>query len=222
MLLELLVKIISEPCFNNLRTKEQLGYIVSSGIRRANGVQGLRIIVQSDKHPKYVDQRVEAFVHFIKTYLESLSNTEFERHKESLAAQRLEKPKRLAALSARYWAEITTQQYNFDRANIEVAHLRTLEKHDIIEFYDALVSAQSKQRRKLSIHVLSMAEGGAGTLSKHDEAGADGVTGLPSPPGYAEPILIESITEFKSSQAMYPLLQPFIKIPKPSNTKAKL
>ncbi|GLH05411.1 SFRICE_018075 [Gryllus bimaculatus] len=172
MLLELLVKITTEPCFNNLRTKEQLGYIVSSGIRRANGVQGLRIIVQSDKHPKYVDQRVEAFVHFIKDYLDNLSDAEFERHKESLAAQRLEKPKRLAALSARFWAEITSQQYNFDRAQIEVAHLRTLHKQDIVDFYDATK--------------------------------------------------IENITDFKSTQAMYPLVQPYVKIPKPTNTKAKL
>lgn len=42
--------------------KEQLGYIVFSGVRRSNGTQGLRIIVQSDRHPKYVDERVEAFL----------------------------------------------------------------------------------------------------------------------------------------------------------------
>jgi insulysin len=42
--------------------QEQLGYIVFSGIRRSNGVQGLRVIVQSERHPSYVDQRVEAFL----------------------------------------------------------------------------------------------------------------------------------------------------------------
>lgn len=42
--------------------QEQLGYIVFSGVRRSNGTQGLRIIVQSDKHPIYVDERVEAFL----------------------------------------------------------------------------------------------------------------------------------------------------------------
>jgi hypothetical protein len=35
---------------------------VFSGIRRSNGVQGLRVIVQSERHPSYVDQRVEAFL----------------------------------------------------------------------------------------------------------------------------------------------------------------
>ena len=39
MLLELFCQMISEPCFNELRTKEQLGYIVVSGPRRGNGAQ---------------------------------------------------------------------------------------------------------------------------------------------------------------------------------------
>ena len=43
-----------------------LGYIVFSGIRRASGVQGLRVIVQSDKHPDYVDSRIEAFLFKMK------------------------------------------------------------------------------------------------------------------------------------------------------------
>jgi insulysin len=62
MLLELFAQIISEPCFDVLRTKEQLGYIVFSGVRRSSGVQGLRIIVQSTRKPAYLDQRIEAFL----------------------------------------------------------------------------------------------------------------------------------------------------------------
>ena len=89
MLLELFTQIIKEPCFDILRTQEQLGslhlshnytymftrilcrrllklmctgYIVFSGIRRASGVQGLRVIVQSDRPPTFVDQRIEAFL----------------------------------------------------------------------------------------------------------------------------------------------------------------
>ena len=33
-----------------------------SGIRRNNGVQGLRVLVQSDKNPQYVESRIEAFL----------------------------------------------------------------------------------------------------------------------------------------------------------------
>lgn len=83
MLLELATQILKEPCFNVLRTQEQLGYIVFSGVRRAHGVQGMRFIVQSEKSrtlrlfdshvtislsffflsASYVDGRIEAFLH---------------------------------------------------------------------------------------------------------------------------------------------------------------
>ena len=63
MLLELSTQMLKEPCFNVLRTQEQLGYIVFSGVRRAHGVQGMRFIVQSEKSPTYVDSRIEAFLH---------------------------------------------------------------------------------------------------------------------------------------------------------------
>ena len=38
------------------------GYIVFSGVRRAKGVQGLRVIIQSSRTPAYVEGRVEAFL----------------------------------------------------------------------------------------------------------------------------------------------------------------
>jgi len=208
MVLEMLVQIITEPCFNILRTKEQLGYIVFSGLRRANGVQGLRIIVQSERHPAYVDDRIEQFLLQMKEHLENLTEEEFDRHKEALAAQRLEKPKRLSALSARFWAEITSQQYNFDRAQIEVAYLHTLKKSDIIKFFNDLISADSPQRRKLSVYVLSTAEGGAGN---NEESQVD---------VQRKAVRIENITQFKSSQSLYPLVQPFINIG--TITKSKL
>jgi len=45
------------------------GYIVFSGVRRANGVQGLRVIVQSDKPPDYVETRIELFLHKMKVHV---------------------------------------------------------------------------------------------------------------------------------------------------------
>lgn len=45
-----------------------VGYIVASGVRRACGVQGLRIIVQSDRSSDYVEQRVEAFLLTMKVH----------------------------------------------------------------------------------------------------------------------------------------------------------
>jgi len=52
----------NEPCYNQLRTNEQLGYIVASQVRRSNGTQGLKVLVQSNSHPSHVDSRIHAFL----------------------------------------------------------------------------------------------------------------------------------------------------------------
>ncbi|KAH0808873.1 hypothetical protein GEV33_013918 [Tenebrio molitor] len=212
MKLELFAQIIQEPCFDILRTKEQLGYIVFSGIRRSNGVQGLRIIVQSDKHPTFVDDRIEEFLKTMLTYLSSMPEDEFLRHREALAAQRLEKPKQLSTQTNIFWGEITAQQYHFDRANVEVAYLRSLTKDDIVGFYKNLLEETAQFRRKLSVHVISMADGGAGRIAEKEYTAESR--------GPSSTVVCD-ITVFKSSHEMHPLVQPYINITRKGN-KCKL
>lgn len=91
------------------------GYIVFSGPRRANGVQGLRFIIQSEKAPHYLESRVEAFLCTMEKSLEEMNDEAFQKHIQALAIRRLDKPKKLSAECAKHWGEIISQQYNFDR-----------------------------------------------------------------------------------------------------------
>lgn len=95
-----------------------LGYIVFSGPRRANGVQGLRFIIQSEKAPHYLESRVEAFLCTMEKAVEEMSEEAFQKHIQALAIRRLDKPKKLSAECAKYWGEIISQQYNFDRGEL--------------------------------------------------------------------------------------------------------
>ncbi|KAK9703223.1 Insulinase (Peptidase family M16) [Popillia japonica] len=198
MMLELFAQIINEPCFNVLRTKEQLGYIVFSGIRRSNGVQGLRIIIQSEKHPRYVDERIETFLQDMLHYITDMPEEEFTKHKEALAVQRLEKPKQLSHQSSIYW------QYH----NVEVAFLRTITKSDIIEFYKNLLAEHAEERHKIAVHVVSMTGAAKETLEE-------------DVPVKDECQVIQDVTVFKSSHGMHPLVQPYINITRKGN-KSKL
>lgn len=212
VLLELFAQIVQEPCFNILRTKEQLGYIVFSGVRRSSGVQGMRIIVQSDKHPTYVDLRIEDFLSGMQKYITEMSDEDFNKHKEALAAHRLEKPKQLSTQSYIYWSEITAQQYHFDRTPVEVAHLRTLTKEDILNFYKDLISADSSNRHKIAVHVVSTVGG---------ENGIDLPIPVEPQPEAKEPIVICDVTTFKSAHEMHALVQPYMTISRKGN-KCKL
>ncbi|XP_048268577.1 insulin-degrading enzyme isoform X2 [Bombus affinis] len=217
MLLELLAQILSEPCFTTLRTKEQLGYIVFSGVRRTNDAQGLRIIVQSDRHPKYVEQRINAFLNSMLQYIPSMTKEEFNAHKESLAIRRLEKPKQMTTLSAIFWSEIISQQYNFDRANIEVAYLKTITQEQILKFYKEIF--QSDNQRKLSVHVLSTLKDvkleDENVMESNEYISSDGTNNI-------EPKKIDDIISFKISQCLYPLLKPFSDIPRKGAHSSKL
>ena len=102
-MLELFEQVIHESCFDVLRTKEQLGYIVYSGVNRPRGVQSLRIIVQSNKKPDYLDQRIEKFLWSMRKYIEDLSDEEFEKNKTSRSVRISEKPKKLSSRNAKFW-----------------------------------------------------------------------------------------------------------------------
>merc|ERR550532_2150121 len=75
MELELFGQVIKERCFTQLRTKEQLGYIVKSLVRRSNGAQGIKIVVQSEWGPKYLDARIEAFIAGLEESIEQMEES---------------------------------------------------------------------------------------------------------------------------------------------------
>uniref|UniRef100_A0A673G4U6 Insulin-degrading enzyme n=1 Tax=Sinocyclocheilus rhinocerous TaxID=307959 RepID=A0A673G4U6_9TELE len=207
MLLELFCQIISEPCFNTLRTKEQLGYIVFSGPRRANGVQGLRFIIQSEKAPHYLESRVEAFLKTMEKSVEEMGEEAFQKHIQALAIRRLDKPKKLAAECAEYWGEIISQQYNFDRDNIEVAYLKTLTKEHIMKFYRDLLAIDAPRRHKVSVHVLSREMDSCPLVG---EFPAQNDVNLAPAPSLPQPSLVQDMTEFKRSLPLFPLTKPHI------------
>ncbi|VDO85139.1 unnamed protein product [Heligmosomoides polygyrus] len=115
-LVELLVQILREPAFNQLRTVEQLGYIVWTGSRLNAGTLGLQFIVQGPKTPDHVLERIEAFIEKMRADLVTMSDEEFEKQKTGLITRLLEKPKTLGGRFRRFWNEIDCRQYDFDRS----------------------------------------------------------------------------------------------------------
>jgi len=63
--------VMREPAFNELRTQEQLGYIVFTAVKTSgNDVKALMILIQSDSYdPIHCDARVEAFLERFRTKL---------------------------------------------------------------------------------------------------------------------------------------------------------
>ncbi len=111
----LLTQILSEPAFDTLRTKEQLGYIVGAGMWTAPGDNeaGLRIVVQSERGPVYLEERVEAFLDHMKGVIERMTDEEFTEQKNGLERKWREVTKNLNEEVSRHWAQIDSGYLDF-------------------------------------------------------------------------------------------------------------
>lgn len=110
----LFAQITDEPAFDQLRTKEQLGYIVFSGSRMSPTTMQYRVIIQSERTPEYLEDRIETFLSGCKQLLDDATEADFEGHKRSLITKRLETMKNLDQESARHWTHIDSEYFDFE------------------------------------------------------------------------------------------------------------
>jgi insulysin len=111
---QLLDQILHEPAFDQLRTKEQLGYIVFSGFRGGATTYGFRFIIQSERKSEYLESRIDSFLQTQAKAIREMTDESFESHKRSVINKRLEKLKNLDQETGRHWAQISNEYYDFD------------------------------------------------------------------------------------------------------------
>lgn len=194
---DLLVQIMSEPFSNELRTKEQLGYITFCSTRKINGSQGVRGIVQSSYPPDYVNERIEVFFANMEKEIDELSEKKFNSYKDSLTANKIEKPKKMVSWFNKYWAEIASQEYHFNRSASEVEILKGITKEDMLAYYREHVLRTAEKRRKLSVHIVSQVKSANSDKTSEEERRG---------------VMITDLSAFKSSKELYPIVQPYMPI----------
>ena len=154
---QLLGQLGDEKAFNQLRTKEQLGYVVFTGSRTAVTGVGYRIIIQSERSAEYLEERINAFLLQLGQSIEQMPAAEFEGHRRSLIAKRLERLKNLNEEVMRFWTHISTEYFSFQQANIDAENLRTISQKDMVDFFHHYISPTSAHRAKVSVHLVSQA-----------------------------------------------------------------
>ncbi|KAK2763223.1 Insulinase (Peptidase M16) [Arachnomyces sp. PD_36] len=155
----------SEPAFDQLRSQEQLGYVVWSGSRSASTTMGYRVIIQSERTGKYLESRIDAFLSRFAETLENMTEEDFEGHKRSLVNKRLEKLKNLGSETNRFLSHIGSEIFNFTQNEQDAACVRALTKPEMIEFFRQYIDPNSAARAKLSIHMIAQS-----TEASTDEA----------------------------------------------------
>ncbi|ODQ53020.1 a-pheromone processing metallopeptidase Ste23 [Saitoella complicata NRRL Y-17804] len=154
-LLMLLSQIANEPCFDQLRTKEQLGYSVWSGARKTTTAMGFRVIIQSERNTDYLESRIESFLVQLRGIIADMKDEEYQTHVKSIIDKKTEKLKNLGQETSRYWQHILSGYYDFHQLDADVENLKTISKDDLLRYYDEYVMPGSATRRKLSVHMQS-------------------------------------------------------------------
>ncbi|KAF9376695.1 Insulinase (Peptidase M16) [Podila verticillata] len=191
-LTQIVAQILQEPCFNQLRTKEQLGYIVHCTTRTNAGSTGLRIVVQSERDPRFLQSRIEDFlVTRIGTMFREMTEAEFAKHVRSLVNKKLETDKMLKEETTRYWEQISSKVYDFAQIPQEVAAMQAVTLSDVKVFYQIWMHPASVACRSLQVHMRSQA---LGPYSEMEEV--DQTKSRRSPP--IVDVVVKDIVQFKA------------------------
>ena len=135
--LKLIESFLKEEFFDQLRTKETLGYIVSLIAIETKGYFAIANVVQSNsKTPEYCATRVR---NFYKNCYQKVKDISEEVLKSLITAQLnivTKKDNNLSEVFLRNWSEINSDTYKFDRNEIAKKNLNECNKEEFVKFYE--------------------------------------------------------------------------------------
>jgi insulysin len=161
---ELVSQILHEPCFNRLRTIEQLGYVVFSGTRETRTTFGLRFLIQSEYPTFYLLMRINKFIKKMGSFIKNkLTNEEFQKHVDALINKKEQKKKNLREEKDYFWNRLASGYYDFDRSESDIEFLKSFKLQDVIEYYENKVLNESNNG-KIIVHLKSQKVPEIGTV----------------------------------------------------------
>jgi len=137
---ELSAQVLSQRCFDELRTKQQLGYIVALQAycdHVGGGFCGIKVIVQSEKHPAEVHRRIDAWLsEALATLVDEDASTDAQlaEYLQALLTLKREKPKKLSEEFSRNWNQVSQRTFDFARRDKVIAYLEGPQCEILSEF----------------------------------------------------------------------------------------
>jgi len=134
--ISLLASILRTPFYEQLRTEEQLGYIVSAGTLPILDTSGLVLYIESPvADPLVLEQRIDAFLAAYTETLATMDAATFNDFKAGMLTSMRQPPQRMNALSGRYWSDILVEEYEVDSTLQMADAIEALTHADIVAWY---------------------------------------------------------------------------------------
>lgn len=143
VLLSLIANILRQSFFDNLRTKNQLGYLVSMGSTSIRNYNFMIQKIQSDKPIEFIEEKIEDFN---KTIKKQIQEADFEKFVATLRNELEEPEYSLEEKIDKYLPEISLREYLFNRNELLLAQLNKIKKEDLIEFVEKFINSENRRR----------------------------------------------------------------------------
>lgn len=152
-LMGLVENYLEEPFFDTLRTKEQVGYVVSSYSHKMRGILHFVFLVQSSTHsPDDVFNKVSEFLNQVLKEIKDVSEKKFGKVKKSTVEILLKKDLSLYEEFQRLRHEVDSAAFCFDRKKKMKDVMDGLGKEDFVEFCLRIFGQES---RKINVCLVS-------------------------------------------------------------------
>lgn len=138
---------MDEPFFNQLRTVEQLGYVVISRAKVTRDIIGYWVMVQSAKKGcSHIRNSIDKCLAEHREKVKNLTDEEFCKVRDAVLTIISEKDKNQSEDVARmYSSELATHRYQFDRQEREIASIKTLTLAEFQSYYERLFFTERKR-----------------------------------------------------------------------------
>jgi insulysin len=124
MMMQLLASVLSSKFFDELRTQQQLGYIVGMQAGASSKFNYLIAVVQTEFPPDYTRSKIDEFINEKFAFvLNDLEQDEFDRCRSGLLSELKVKPKNLGEEMGRYAGALSSRTFDFDRLNRSISFM---------------------------------------------------------------------------------------------------
>ncbi|RCU48907.1 insulinase family protein [Corallincola holothuriorum] len=149
----LLNHLLSSPFFHELRTQQQLGYMVGTGYLPMQRHPGLIMYLQSPNNgPNTLLSAVDEFLKTFPAILEQMSDEEWQHAQLGLINQVIEPDNNLRTLAQRYWVSIGNKDIEFNQREHVAKHIQGLTKQRIQRFVEERLLSTEVDRVVLYSH----------------------------------------------------------------------
>ncbi len=143
---------VSSPFMTELRTRQQLGYIVGASASVSLRERWLTFVIQSSTHASAdLRQRAEAFIAGLPAALAALSDSEWATLKAGVRSRLEEKPTSIGQRAERLFAEAYLFDGDWGRGPAAVDALATLGQADAVALLSEALAPATARRRTVQL-----------------------------------------------------------------------